>query len=232
MLLFIGVRTHILLHYDSWGGQPYALTCLRQSSFFAAPGNYDIPTPWLRTTITFATKTVFYRSKLTSHIMYPCIVPQMRLSCLWSGLYLNHIEILRKIFLAVFQYTILFRTEYDFNRTKNNFNLGSSCIVSTHYLMKRIIYDLCYHYFSSFNIGTVLTYWMTCRINTFSRTYLNYTIPKVNFIQLSVHRLGRFSLGCFQPRLPFDSQVLCLWATEQYILYIIIHNVYIVKSYV
>lgn len=75
-------------------------------------------------------------------------LPLHNSNCLWSGLAHNHIEILRKIFLAVFQYTILFRTGYDVNRTKNNFNLGSSCIVSTHCLYLHI-----HPYFSIDQLG-------------------------------------------------------------------------------
>lgn len=39
---------------------------------------------------------------------------------------------------------------------------------------------------------------MTCQINTFSRPNLNYTILKVNFIQLSILRLAGFYSHRFQ----------------------------------
>ena len=48
------------------------------------------------------------------------------LHCLWSGLYLNHIEILQDVYMRHMQ------LRPGFHWYKHNSNLGSSCIVSTH----------------------------------------------------------------------------------------------------
>ena len=84
------------------------------------------------TTTTFVANNVFYRSKLMSHIMYPCIVAQMRLYCSWSGLYLHHIETRPYSSLIeqpAVRYRNLLRSCYYYT-----FNLGAPCIVSTHCL--------------------------------------------------------------------------------------------------
>lgn len=63
--------------------------------------------------------------------------------CLWSGLYLNHIEILQDIISFCLptnnQGIVSITLQIRIFCRNNNFNLGSSCIVSTHCLLYRLL---------------------------------------------------------------------------------------------